>query len=87
MREKEILNDIVRLFEAGIDIAILTPLRCYYDDTYTDDDDIMTDERVTTILTDETIREDRQEAFKQQTRMGWTKIFMGFFTSSWCTST
>jgi len=87
MRDKEILNDIVRLFEAGINIAVLTPLRCSYDDTYTDDDDIMTDARVTKILTDETIREDRQEAFKQQTRMGWTKIFMGFFTSSWRTST
>ena len=59
MKEKEIPNDIVRLFEAGIDIAILTPLRCYYDDTYTDDDDIMTDERVTKILTDKTIQADR----------------------------
>ena len=47
----------------------------------------VTDDRVTTILTDDTIRADRREAFKQQTRMGWTKIFRGFFTNSWRTST
>eukprot|EP00816_Leptocylindrus_hargravesii_P008854 CAMPEP_0196803608 /NCGR_PEP_ID=MMETSP1362-20130617/3033_1 /TAXON_ID=163516 /ORGANISM="Leptocylindrus danicus, Strain CCMP1856" /LENGTH=82 /DNA_ID=CAMNT_0042175307 /DNA_START=177 /DNA_END=422 /DNA_ORIENTATION=+ len=77
----------MRMFEAGIDIALLTPFRYSYDDVHIDEDDIMTDERVTTILTDETIREDRQEAFKQQTRIGWTKIFLGFFTNSWRTST
>ena len=87
MREKEILNDIVRFFEAGINIAILTPLRFSYNEAYIDDEDIMTNDRVTAILADETIRADRREAFKQQTRMGWTKIFLGFFTSSWRTST
>ena len=59
MRDKEIPNDIVRMFEAGIDIALLTPLRYSYEDVHIDEDDIMTDDRVTTILTDDTIRADR----------------------------
>ena len=59
MREKEIPNDIVRLFEAGIDIAILTPLQFSYNEAYMDDEDIMTDDQVTEILTDETIQADR----------------------------
>ena len=87
MQDKEIPNDIVRMFEAGIDIALLTPLRYSYDNVHIDEDGIMTDDRVTEILTDEMIREDRQEAFKNQTRIGWTKIFLGYFTTSWRTST
>ena len=47
----------------------------------------MTDDRVTEIIMDETIREDRREAFTQQTRIGWTKIFLGYFTTNWRTST
>jgi len=62
-------------------------LACLSDDDYMDDKDIMTDDRVTAILTDKTIQADRREAFTQQTRMGWTKIFLGFFTNSWRTST
>ena len=87
MRDNKIPNDIVRMFETGIDIAILTPLRFSYDGVHMDEDDIMTDDRVTEIITDETIREDRRAAFTQQTRIGWTKIFLGYFTTSWRTST
>eukprot|EP00816_Leptocylindrus_hargravesii_P009675 CAMPEP_0196802658 /NCGR_PEP_ID=MMETSP1362-20130617/2226_1 /TAXON_ID=163516 /ORGANISM="Leptocylindrus danicus, Strain CCMP1856" /LENGTH=54 /DNA_ID=CAMNT_0042174003 /DNA_START=1764 /DNA_END=1925 /DNA_ORIENTATION=- len=47
----------------------------------------MTDEQVTTILINDKIQLDRREAFVQQMRMGWTRIFMGFFTTGWRTST
>jgi len=81
MREKKLPNDILELFDASIDIALFTPLRLSFDEAYIDAADIMTDERVTTILNSDKIRPDRREAFAEQTRMGWMRIIMGFFTT------
>ena len=78
MREKEISNNILQLFEAGLDIAIFTPLRLSFDEASMDAADIMTDNWVTKILTNDTMRADGWEAFLQQTRLGWTRIFMEF---------
>jgi len=87
MWEKELPNDILELFDAGINIALFMPLQFSFDEGYIDAADIMTDEQVTTILINDKIQLDRREAFVQQMRMGWTRIFMGFFTTGWGTST
>jgi len=50
MREKELPNDILELFDAGIDIALFMPLQFSFDEDYMDAADIMMDERVRTIL-------------------------------------
>ena len=83
IRDKEIPNDILRMFEVGIGIALSVP----YDDEFTTTEEVITDKRVTTILHDDTIREDRREAFTQQTKLGWTRIFTGYISTKWRRST
>jgi len=83
MREKEIPNDILRMLEVGIGLA----LSVSFDDDFMTSEEMMTDERVTTILNDETIREDRRGAFAQQTKLGWTRIFTGYISTEWHKST
>ena len=87
MGDKEIPNDILSMFEVGIDIALFKPLRTVYDDDILASTDIMADIRVTRIMNEVSIREDRREAFAQQTRLGWTKLFLGYMTEGWRIST
>jgi len=87
MQDMEILNDILDLLKVGLDIAILTPVRLSVDEAAMDDMDIMTDDRVMEMLENNKIRTDQREAFIQQTTLGWTRIFMGYFTTGWRTST
>ena len=47
----------------------------------------MTDKRVTTILNEDAIQGDQQEAFAQQTKLGWTRIFTGYISTEWRKST
>jgi len=75
-------NEILKLFE-GLDIALFTPFQFFYDEEYMAAVDITVDVRVKKILTCEKIKEDRREAFLQQTKLGWTRIFIGYLTSEW----
>ena len=87
MRDKELPNDILSMFEAGIDIALVNPIRTVYDDDIIASTDIMADNRVQSIMGNVSIRSDRREAFAQQTRLGWTKLFQGYMTENWRIST
>ena len=49
--DKEIPNDILRMFEVGIGIALSVP----YDDDFTTTEEMMTDKQVMMILHDDTI--------------------------------
>ena len=62
MREREIPNDILFMFEAGIDIALLTPHRTLYDDDILASTYIMADTRVMKTMIDDSFKEDRWEA-------------------------
>ena len=87
MRDYEIPNDVLKMFEAGIDMALFPSARPLFDDDDSDMAELMEDERVTRFLNDEYIREDRREAFAQQTKLGWTRLFMGFMSMEWRRST
>jgi len=87
MQEKKMQNDILELFEAGLDIAFFMPFQFSDDEEFMAAADIMADEQVTKILICEEIQEDRQEAFLQQTKLGWTQLLMGYLTSGWQTCT
>ena len=80
MKEKELPNDILRMFETGIDLALAPPPRpCYHDDL-TAAADMFDDVRVLKILNDTTINEARRLAFEQQTKIGWSRLFLGLMT-------
>ena len=87
MRDYEIPNDILKMIETGIDIALTPTARPLHDNENTDTADLLDDERVSQFLNDEGIREDRREAFAQQTKLGWTRLFMGFMSIEWRRST
>ena len=55
MREKELPNDILLMFETGIDLALFSPPQPYYFDDLAAEVEML----VLKILHDTTIREDR----------------------------
>ena len=60
MRDYKMPNDVLKMFEAGIDMALFPSARPLYDDDDTDMAELMEDERVTWFLNDKYIREDRR---------------------------
>ena len=87
MTDKEIPNDILRMFETGIDLALIPrPRPCYHDDL-TAAEAMFDDDRVLQIINDTTINEARRLAFEQQTKIGWSRLFLGLMTVEWSRST
>ena len=86
MRDYEISSDILKMFELGIELALITPVRHTYDD-FTTMTETIDDDRVQNILNDNSIPKDRRMAFEQQTKLGWSRIFMGYMTEGWRQST
>ena len=87
MKDKELTNDILRMFETGIDLVLTPPPRpCYHDDL-TAAAAMFEDERVLKILNDTTINEARRLAFEQQTKIGWSRLFLGLMMIEWSRST
>ena len=77
MREKKIPTDILKMLKTGIGLALLPP-RPYLFDDLTETTDLLDDDRALAILNDTTITSERREAFAQQTKIGWTSLFMGY---------
>ena len=74
------------MLETGIGLALLPP-RPYLFDDLTETTDLLEDDRALTIINDTTINSERREAFIQQTKIGWTSLFMGYMTVEWRRST
>jgi len=75
MKEKELPNDILMMFETGIDLVLDPPPRPFHFDDLMAEEAIPDDDRVLKILEDTTIRDDRRLAFEQQTKIGWSRLF------------
>ena len=69
-------NDVLPLFETSIKIALSQQPILQYKDSDSPFHDIFDDERA--ILNDESIREDRREAFAQLTRLKWAALFVTY---------
>ena len=76
MAEQQLPNGLLRLIEAGIDLAL------YSDNTHQgehwdgNDDGNEVEKRVAQLLNDDEINTEDKDAFRQQTVIGWEYIYL-----------
>ena len=83
MAEQRLLNGLLRLIEAGIDLVLQSDNMHQGEHWDRDDDGNEVEKRIAQLLNDDEINTEYKDAFRQQTVIGWEYIFMGKFARGW----
>ena len=79
LADQQILDRLLHLIEAGIDLALLSDNTHQGEAWDGDDEGNEIEKRVAQLLNDDEINMEYKEAFRQQMIIGWEYIFMGKF--------